>query len=431
MLQIYQTSPVNHTASCFSSWACKFLWLNNCTVNYFHMCSQRAHLKRWNPSLALPHGQLDGDGDPALWEAGWGTLQPYSCLCFGTGVWARAAWWQRHLWLSLILLCPTLWASGCCGRLPQDLILMELWNRARGGSPGAVRCVLGCSLHSPTTLMRKETALIFLLRGCGQICSKRSNALRGELRAAGPARAGPQGPWGAGRARHDRAVSARAGTPRLRRRRRSVFASAAAASGPLAAGQLLMFPLALVRRGIQENNRQRWGLSRSGGAGQRSPARRPATSALGLRDGRCSGDYFEIKSPGAMGIKSVREAGRRLPKMSAVPRKSYRTQTKKDRNAQITCRLHCLGHGSNKREHKETLQVPPCTATTIPIVMEPARCWECPFPALGLPETLQGPDFPCRSEPAGRAGHKQAVTCSWRRGNSVWAGQTPVLTSPR
>lgn len=113
-----------------------------------------------------------------------------------------------------------------------------------------------------------------------------------------------------------------------------------------------------------------------------------------------------------MGIKSVHEAGRRLPKMLAVPRKSYGAQTNKDKNAQITCRLLYLGHSSNKRELKETWQAPPCTDTTTAIVMELARCWECPFTALGLPETLQDPDFPYRSEPVGQTGHKQAVTCS-------------------
>lgn len=67
--------------------------------------------------------------------------------------------------------------------------------------------------------------------------------------------------------------------------------------------------------------------------------------------------------------------------MSTVPRKSYGTQTNKGRNAQIICRLHYPGHASNKREHRETWQVPPCTDTTTPIVLEPARCWECPSTA--------------------------------------------------
>lgn len=327
-------------------------------------------------------------------------------------------------------------ASGCRGRLSQDLIPMELGNTAHLAWPAVF---WRAPPHSPTTPVREKTAFIFLLRGCGQIVFRAEQCFEGRgVSPAAPGRAGPKGLWGAGRAWDTEAASPRAGTPRLRRRRRSVFALAAAANGPLAAGQALMFPLALVRRGIQENNRERWGLSRSGGAGQRSPAW--GTAASRLRGGAGGRALFRRllwneKNPhrgGAMGIKSVREAGRRLPKMSAMPRKSYGTQTNKDRNAQITCRLHYLGHSSNKREHKETWQVPPYTDTTTPIVMEPARCWECPFTALGMHETLQDPDFPRRSEPGGRTGHKRAMTRSWYLGNSVWPGETPEeFISPR
>lgn len=186
--------------------------------------------------------------------------------------------------------------SGCCGKLSQDLILMELGNRAHGGSPGVARCVLGCSPPQPHHTCAGGNSFYFstprLRAGFGP-----------SRRMLWGARISPGCPcpsWHAGLGRSRprsarRAASPRAGTPRLRRRRRSAFASAAAASGPLAAGQLLMFPLALVRRGIQENNRQRWGLSRSGSAGQRSPARGPVTGhpALGLGAAEFRGLFWD------------------------------------------------------------------------------------------------------------------------------------------
>lgn len=331
--------------------------------------------------------------DRALWEAGRGTPQPYpgqGQRCVGKGssdsgpsggpvssspvtVTAVGAFPRIWSWWG--------WAMG----------LISWWLPWREQVCSGV-----LPLTAPPHLCQRKLLLFLYSEAADRFCSKRSNALGGEFSPAGPARQGlceeparkgPRGP--------------RAGTPRPRRRRRGVFASAAAVSGPLAARQPPMFPLALVRTGIQENNRQRWGLSRSGGAGQRSPAWGPATVTSSLWDGLCSGDYFGIKitphGGGAMGVKSVHEAGRRLPEMSAVPRKSYGRQTNKGRNTQISCRLHYLGHGSNKPEHRETWPVPPCTDTTTPIVKEPGRCWECPCTALGLPDTVRDPDCPCRS----------------------------------
>lgn len=230
------------------------------------MCSQCAHLKRRNPSLASPHGQLDGEQDPALRQAGWGTLQPHKCM--GTGrVW--------HLWLSLILHPHHVRASGCCGRLSQDVILMELGNRAHGGPAGVARCVLGCSPHSPTTPVREETAFIFLLRGgCGQVlfqaeqCSEgravcpgcrcpgwHGGAMRGHSGAMRGHSGAVRSHSGAVRG-HSGAVSRRAGSrgrggaggARLARPRRE--RAAGRRPGPAVSSPL-------VRRGIQENNRER------------------------------------------------------------------------------------------------------------------------------------------------------------------------------
>lgn len=161
------------------------------------MCSHRAHLKRRNPSLALPHGQLDGDQDTALWEAGWGTLQPYYCLGRGRGCVGKG---KRVTAALLAVPRPPLppdpvRASGCCGRISQDPILMELGSRAHGGSPGMARCVLGCSPPQPHHTCARGNCFYFSTsEAAGRFCSKRNNALRGEeFPPAAPARAGTKG----------------------------------------------------------------------------------------------------------------------------------------------------------------------------------------------------------------------------------------------
>lgn len=82
-------------------------------------------------------------------------------------------------------------ASGCCGRLCQDLML---GNGICSGSPGVARCVPTWSPHSPKTPVREETAFIFLLRGCGQVLFQAEEGSEGR----GAPRGWPCPGWHAG-----------------------------------------------------------------------------------------------------------------------------------------------------------------------------------------------------------------------------------------
>lgn len=246
-------------------------------------------------------------------------------------------------------------------------------------------------LTAPPHLCQRKLLLFLYSEAADRFCSKRSNALGGEFSPAGPGR--QQGLCVRSRPRHRRdpaAEAAQAGSVCLGRRRERA----------LAARQPRCFLSPLFAQAFRKTI----------GSDEGFPVPAAPASAARLGDlpqspPRCGtgcvrGIPLRLKTPhggGAMGVKSVHEAGRRLPEMSAVPRKSYGRQTNKARNTQIRCRLHYLGHGSNKGEHRETWQVPPCTDTTTPMVKEPGRCWECPCTALGLPDTVRDPDCPCRS----------------------------------
>lgn len=90
----------------FSSWACKFLWPNSCTVNCFHMCSHHGHLERQNPSPALPYGQPASDQGTTVLRARRGTLglALHRAAPRELGRGQRRRWCD--LWLTLTLLCP-------------------------------------------------------------------------------------------------------------------------------------------------------------------------------------------------------------------------------------------------------------------------------------------------------------------------------------
>lgn len=242
------------------------------------MCSQRTHLKRRNPSLALPHGQLAGDQDTALLEAGWApcSLTPACAWAEGCG--------QRQPGDSGTSGWPSSSFPPSCKRHGSDsqaLILMELGNRAHGSSSGTPRCVLGCSPSQPHHTCARGNCFYFSTPrlGAGFVPSgtmfwgARSFPwlpLPGLARRGceEPAALGTEGPRPPGR--DPAAGAAQAERVCLGRRRER------AAGRPPGRDVSSL----LVRRGIQENNRQRWGLSRSGGAGQRGPAWGPATSHL-------------------------------------------------------------------------------------------------------------------------------------------------------
>lgn len=66
-----------------------------------------------------------------------------------------------------------LWEARFAARLSQDPILLELGNRAHGGSPGTSRCALGCfpPTGSPASLQLWEGKLLlfFYLPDCREV----------------------------------------------------------------------------------------------------------------------------------------------------------------------------------------------------------------------------------------------------------------------
>lgn len=158
----------------------------------------------------------------------------------------------------------------------------------------------GAPPHSPTTPVREETAFTFLLRGWREVLFQAEQCSEG--RGVSPGCPCPGWHAGAVRSRprsEQKGRVPRAGTPRLGRRRRSVFASAAAASGPLAARQALMFPLSLFAEAFRKTigSDEGFPVPAAPASAAQPGDLPPVTSALGLGDGRCSGDYFEIKKP--------------------------------------------------------------------------------------------------------------------------------------